>query len=80
MIQEEAIQNLQEAIVIDSEHCIVRGTKVKTVEKDLLLKQLLNGDDYLKVPMALFFSSPFWRRLKAESNELCDKNGTRPAP
>lgn len=78
LIRDEAIKCLQEYVVIDSEYCIVRKTRIKIVEKDELLEQLLNGDDYLKVPMALFFSSPFWRQLKVESNILCDKNGTRP--
>lgn len=78
MIRDEAIKYLQEAITADSEYCIVRKMRIKIAEKDTLLEQLLNDDDYLEVPMALFFSSPFWRQLKVESNIFGDKNGTRP--
>ena len=49
LIRDEAIKSLQECVVIDSEYCIVRKTRIKIVEKDELLEQLLNGDDYLKV-------------------------------
>lgn len=79
MIRDEAIKCLQECTVLDSEYCIVREMKIQIREKDILLKQLLNGEDYLEVPMKLFFSSPFWRQLKVESNLLCNKNGTGPS-
>lgn len=80
MIRDDAIKYLQECSVIDSEYCIVRKTRVKIVEKDVLLQQLLHNEDYLKVPLALYFSSPFWRELKVKSNLLCEKNGTKPKP
>jgi len=37
LIRDEAIKCLQECVVIDSEYCIVRKTRIKIVEKDELL-------------------------------------------
>ena len=71
-LREKAILMLEEAKMIDDEKCLVDETRVRIADKDMLLNQLKNNEPYLSVPMALFFSSPFWRRLKAKSNEMME--------
>ena len=70
-MRNEAIEILKKYEVIDEEYCSVEGIKVANDEKDRLLKQLINDEDYLKIPLSLLLSSPFWRGLKADSNTRC---------
>lgn len=71
MCREIAIQLLEEAIPIDEEYCWIPSVKLSIADKNLLLKQLINDEDYLAVPLPLYFYSPFWRQIKAESNRRC---------
>lgn len=72
LIRHEAIQFLENAEVIDSTYCRVQGTRIEISRKDILLDALRKDEDSLDLPMALFFTSPFWRRLKALSNQRRD--------
>lgn len=68
---EKAIKLLQNPTDVNGAYCKIEGIRVAIEEKDLLLQQLLAGEDYLKVPMSLFFGSMFFRELKVKSNIIC---------
>ena len=69
-VREDALTRLRQSVVdIDDEFCLIAGIKVKNVERVNLINQIESDSSYLKVPLSLLLSSPFWRALKADSNQ-----------
>ena len=68
--RKEAILKLKSSIDVDDTYCVVGQIKVKKADRDLLLKQLEQNEDYLKVPMPLYLGSFYWMNLKNESNKI----------
>ena len=66
--REEAIRRLNEARYVDDVFCAVGKTRLAIKDKDEILDQLVGGYEFLKVPLELYFTDNFWRRLKMQSN------------
>lgn len=77
MPREIATMLLQEAKPIDETYCSVGTVRVLITQKDILLQQLLKDKDDLHVPPVLYCHAPFWRELKANSNQRKKANATR---
>lgn len=68
-VRQTAIEKLIAAQCIgDGSKCEIDGTKVPTEEATKLMEQLGREETILRVPLALYMGSDFWRLLKALSN------------
>ena len=65
MSREKAIALLQNNEQVNYRVCLVDKYYVRIDEKDLLLKQLSNNDDYLRVPLSLYLRNSFWRGFES---------------
>ncbi len=74
-LRKKALTLVQNSVQISHRVCLVNNIAVPIYERNLLLRQLLNGEDYLLVPLSLYFRDVFWRELKVESVLQCKAKG-----
>jgi len=77
VVRQTAIEKLIAARCIgDGSKCEIDGLKVPTEEAARLMEQLGSEETTLRVPLALYMGSDFWRQLKALSNRRAIAFGT----
>ncbi len=67
-LRNKAVAKLKDYKMCTDDICIIGDQRIRVKDKDKLLNQLLEGYEYLEVPLELYLTSKFWRTLKVESN------------